>query len=166
MLRRPWSLPGGGRVQGVGPASGGVRGVFLPSPIELVSVSLPLLPCSLCAPCSERRRSLFVQDLLTCKCSCKFTHLDCKSRQLELNERTCRFVPMQQLRRSASPQPLPDPPCISSVFAHGPVAACLCLHSCDAAVSITITICMMLPAQEGAVAPGGSRGWYQTLPGS
>ncbi|XP_003965794.1 vascular endothelial growth factor A-A-like isoform X1 [Takifugu rubripes] len=43
-----------------------------------------------CAPCSERRKSLFVQDLLTCKCSCKFTQLDCKSRQLELNERTCR----------------------------------------------------------------------------
>lgn len=33
-----------------------------------------------------------MQDLLTCKCSCKFTQLDCKSRQLELNERTCRFV--------------------------------------------------------------------------
>uniref|UniRef100_H2TA26 Vascular endothelial growth factor Aa n=1 Tax=Takifugu rubripes TaxID=31033 RepID=H2TA26_TAKRU len=46
--------------------------------------------CSHCAPCSERRKSLFVQDLLTCKCSCKFTQLDCKSRQLELNERTCR----------------------------------------------------------------------------
>nr|XP_046255287.1 vascular endothelial growth factor A-A isoform X2 [Scatophagus argus] len=43
-----------------------------------------------CAPCSERRKRLFVQDLLTCKCSCKFTQLDCKSRQLELNERTCR----------------------------------------------------------------------------
>ncbi|XP_071325892.1 vascular endothelial growth factor A-A [Trachinotus anak] len=43
-----------------------------------------------CAPCSERRKRLFVQDPLTCKCSCKFTQLDCKSRQLELNERTCR----------------------------------------------------------------------------
>ncbi|XP_060905555.1 vascular endothelial growth factor A-A isoform X1 [Labrus mixtus] len=43
-----------------------------------------------CAPCSERRRRLFVQDPLTCQCSCKFTQLDCKSRQLELNERTCR----------------------------------------------------------------------------
>nr|XP_061789689.1 vascular endothelial growth factor A-A-like [Nerophis lumbriciformis] len=45
-----------------------------------------------CAPCSERRKRLFVQDPLTCKCSCKFTQLDCKSRQLELNERNCRFV--------------------------------------------------------------------------
>ncbi|XP_010863502.1 vascular endothelial growth factor A-A isoform X1 [Esox lucius] len=43
-----------------------------------------------CEPCSERRKRLFVQDPRTCKCSCKFTQLDCKSRQLELNERTCR----------------------------------------------------------------------------
>ncbi|XP_045900773.1 vascular endothelial growth factor A-A isoform X1 [Micropterus dolomieu] len=43
-----------------------------------------------CAPCSERRKRLFVQDPLTCKCSCKFTQLDCKSRRLELNQRTCR----------------------------------------------------------------------------
>ncbi|KAG7475640.1 vascular endothelial growth factor A-A-like isoform X1 [Solea senegalensis] len=43
-----------------------------------------------CVPCSERRKRLYVQDPLTCKCSCKFTQLDCKSRQLELNERTCR----------------------------------------------------------------------------
>ncbi|XP_059196158.1 vascular endothelial growth factor A-A [Centropristis striata] len=43
-----------------------------------------------CGPCSERRKRLFVQDPLTCKCSCKFTQLDCKSRHLELNERTCR----------------------------------------------------------------------------
>lgn len=33
-----------------------------------------------------------MQDPLTCTCSCKFTQLHCKSRQLELNERTCRFV--------------------------------------------------------------------------
>uniref|UniRef100_A0A8B9RNJ2 Vascular endothelial growth factor Aa n=1 Tax=Astyanax mexicanus TaxID=7994 RepID=A0A8B9RNJ2_ASTMX len=45
-----------------------------------------------CEPCSERRKRLFVQDPLTCTCSCKFTQLHCKSRQLELNERTCRFV--------------------------------------------------------------------------
>uniref|UniRef100_A0AAQ4PHV4 Platelet-derived growth factor (PDGF) family profile domain-containing protein n=2 Tax=Gasterosteus aculeatus aculeatus TaxID=481459 RepID=A0AAQ4PHV4_GASAC len=45
-----------------------------------------------CLPCSERRKRLFVQDPLTCKCSCKFTQLDCKSRQLELNKITCRFV--------------------------------------------------------------------------
>ncbi|XP_056289618.1 vascular endothelial growth factor A-A isoform X2 [Pseudoliparis swirei] len=43
-----------------------------------------------CVPCSERRKRLFVQDPLTCKCSCKFTQLDCISRQLELNEITCR----------------------------------------------------------------------------
>ncbi|KAG9333886.1 hypothetical protein JZ751_009405 [Albula glossodonta] len=43
-----------------------------------------------CEPCSERRKRLFVQDPLTCKCSCKHSELDCKSRQLELNERTCR----------------------------------------------------------------------------
>uniref|UniRef100_A0A8C2AUI0 Vascular endothelial growth factor Aa n=1 Tax=Cyprinus carpio TaxID=7962 RepID=A0A8C2AUI0_CYPCA len=41
-----------------------------------------------CEPCSERRKRLYVQDPLTCKCSCKFTQLQCKSRQLELNERT------------------------------------------------------------------------------
>ena len=38
--------------------------------------------------CSERRKRLYVQDPLTCKCSCKFTQMQCKSRQLELNERT------------------------------------------------------------------------------
>ncbi|KAG9342759.1 hypothetical protein JZ751_015623 [Albula glossodonta] len=43
-----------------------------------------------CEPCSERRRRLFVQDPTTCKCSCKFSQLYCKSRQLELNQRTCR----------------------------------------------------------------------------
>ncbi|KAJ8411528.1 hypothetical protein AAFF_G00163360 [Aldrovandia affinis] len=43
-----------------------------------------------CEPCSERRRRLYVQDPATCKCSCKFSHLYCKSRQLELNQRTCR----------------------------------------------------------------------------
>uniref|UniRef100_A0A8C3SQD3 Vascular endothelial growth factor A n=1 Tax=Chelydra serpentina TaxID=8475 RepID=A0A8C3SQD3_CHESE len=43
-----------------------------------------------CEPCSERRKQLFVQDPQTCKCSCKFTDSRCKSRQLELNERTCR----------------------------------------------------------------------------
>uniref|UniRef100_A0A8B9G8E2 Vascular endothelial growth factor A n=1 Tax=Amazona collaria TaxID=241587 RepID=A0A8B9G8E2_9PSIT len=48
--------------------------------------------CSHCEPCSERRKHLFVQDPQTCKCSCKFTDSRCKSRQLELNERTCRFV--------------------------------------------------------------------------
>ncbi|XP_036405997.1 vascular endothelial growth factor Ab isoform X2 [Megalops cyprinoides] len=43
-----------------------------------------------CEPCSERRKRLFVQDPLTCQCSCKHSESDCKSRQLELNERTCR----------------------------------------------------------------------------
>lgn len=48
--------------------------------------------CSHCEPCSERRKHLYKQDPQTCKCSCKFTDSRCKSRQLELNERTCRFV--------------------------------------------------------------------------
>ncbi|KAJ8288331.1 hypothetical protein COCON_G00009900 [Conger conger] len=43
-----------------------------------------------CEPCSERRRRLYVQDPFTCKCSCKYSQLYCKSRQLELNQRTCR----------------------------------------------------------------------------
>ncbi|XP_055492202.1 vascular endothelial growth factor A-like isoform X1 [Leucoraja erinacea] len=47
-------------------------------------------PESHCEPCSEKRKHLFVQDPKTCKCSCKFTHLRCKSRGLELNERSCR----------------------------------------------------------------------------
>ncbi|XP_063079491.1 vascular endothelial growth factor Ab isoform X3 [Engraulis encrasicolus] len=45
-------------------------------------------PC--CAGCSERRRRLFVQDPLTCLCSCKNTVAYCQGRGLELNERTCR----------------------------------------------------------------------------
>ncbi|XP_077090909.1 vascular endothelial growth factor Ab isoform X3 [Siphateles boraxobius] len=45
-------------------------------------------PC--CSTCSERRRRLFVQDPETCQCSCKHSEADCRSRQLELNERTCR----------------------------------------------------------------------------
>ncbi|XP_026228081.1 vascular endothelial growth factor A-A [Anabas testudineus] len=49
-----------------------------------------------CAPCSERRKRLFLQDPLTCKCSCKFTQLDCKSRQLELNQITCRCDKMRR----------------------------------------------------------------------
>ncbi|XP_048339435.1 vascular endothelial growth factor A isoform X2 [Sphaerodactylus townsendi] len=49
-----------------------------------------LKPENHCEPCSERRKHLFVQDPQTCKCSCKFTDSRCKSRQLELNERTCR----------------------------------------------------------------------------
>ncbi|XP_048882039.1 vascular endothelial growth factor A-A isoform X1 [Brienomyrus brachyistius] len=43
-----------------------------------------------CAPCSEKRRRYFVQDPLTCQCSCKNSELDCKARSLELNQRTCR----------------------------------------------------------------------------
>ncbi|KAJ0066231.1 hypothetical protein NL108_004140, partial [Boleophthalmus pectinirostris] len=49
--------------------------------------------CSQCAPCSERRKRLYIQDPLTCTCSCKYSHLDCTARKLELNERTCRSVP-------------------------------------------------------------------------
>ncbi|XP_068088723.1 vascular endothelial growth factor A, long form isoform X3 [Hyperolius riggenbachi] len=45
-----------------------------------------------CEPCTdtERRKHLFVQDPQTCKCACKNTDSRCKTRQLELNERTCR----------------------------------------------------------------------------
>ncbi|XP_075195087.1 vascular endothelial growth factor A, long form isoform X6 [Anomaloglossus baeobatrachus] len=45
-----------------------------------------------CEPCTdtERRKHLFIQDPQTCKCSCKNTDSRCKSKQLELNERTCR----------------------------------------------------------------------------
>ncbi|XP_045917278.1 vascular endothelial growth factor Ab isoform X4 [Micropterus dolomieu] len=45
-------------------------------------------PC--CDHCSERRKRLFVQDPATCRCSCKHTDENCKERQLELNERTCK----------------------------------------------------------------------------
>ncbi|KAL2082119.1 hypothetical protein ACEWY4_021937 [Coilia grayii] len=45
-------------------------------------------PC--CGGCSERRRRLFVQDPHTCACSCRNTVSHCRSRGLELNERTCR----------------------------------------------------------------------------
>uniref|UniRef100_A0A8C2GWR6 Vascular endothelial growth factor Ab n=1 Tax=Cyprinus carpio TaxID=7962 RepID=A0A8C2GWR6_CYPCA len=48
----------------------------------------PCEPC--CSRCSERRRKLFVQDTETCQCSCKNSEAYCRSRQLELNERTCR----------------------------------------------------------------------------
>uniref|UniRef100_A0A8C1KA96 Vascular endothelial growth factor Ab n=1 Tax=Cyprinus carpio TaxID=7962 RepID=A0A8C1KA96_CYPCA len=45
-------------------------------------------PC--CSTCSERKRRLFIQDPETCQCSCKHSEAYCRSRQLELNERTCR----------------------------------------------------------------------------
>ncbi|XP_056872651.1 vascular endothelial growth factor Ab isoform X2 [Takifugu flavidus] len=45
-------------------------------------------PC--CDHCSDRRKRLFVQDPVTCRCSCKHTDEHCKDRQLELNERTCK----------------------------------------------------------------------------
>ncbi|XP_053529642.1 vascular endothelial growth factor A-A isoform X2 [Ictalurus punctatus] len=45
-----------------------------------------------CEPCSERKKHWFVQDPLTCRCSCTLTQLQCRSRKLELNERVCRFV--------------------------------------------------------------------------
>nr|UZH24402.1 TLR23g [Mugilogobius chulae] len=54
--------------------------------------------CSQCAPCSERRKRLFIQDPLTCSCSCKYSHLDCTARKLELNERTCSRPEMTQLK--------------------------------------------------------------------
>ncbi|XP_010880656.1 vascular endothelial growth factor Ab isoform X4 [Esox lucius] len=46
------------------------------------------LPC--CDGCSERRRRLFIQDPLTCQCSCRHSDADCRTRHLELNERTCK----------------------------------------------------------------------------
>lgn len=45
-------------------------------------------PC--CSTCSERRKRLYSQDPETCQCSCKNSEADCKLKQLELNERTCR----------------------------------------------------------------------------
>ncbi|XP_072218127.1 vascular endothelial growth factor Ab isoform X1 [Leuresthes tenuis] len=45
-------------------------------------------PC--CDHCKEKRKSLFVQDPATCRCTCKHTDEYCKKRQLELNERTCK----------------------------------------------------------------------------
>lgn len=59
-----------------------------PPPIPPLSVSLS----SVCEPCSDRRRRLFVQDPTTCRCSCKHTEEYCRERQLELNERTCKYV--------------------------------------------------------------------------
>ncbi|XP_041721820.1 vascular endothelial growth factor A-A isoform X1 [Coregonus clupeaformis] len=47
-------------------------------------------PC--CDGCSERRKRLFIQDPLTCQCSCRNSDADCRARHLELNERTCRCV--------------------------------------------------------------------------
>ncbi|KAM6953993.1 LOW QUALITY PROTEIN: vascular endothelial growth factor Ab [Aplochiton taeniatus] len=45
-------------------------------------------PC--CEQCSERRKRLFIQDPLSCQCSCKHSVEYCKERHQELNERTCR----------------------------------------------------------------------------
>lgn len=45
-------------------------------------------PC--CDGCLARRKRLFIQNPLTCQCSCRNSDADCKARQLELNERTCR----------------------------------------------------------------------------
>uniref|UniRef100_A0A2D4HNK1 Vascular endothelial growth factor A n=1 Tax=Micrurus lemniscatus lemniscatus TaxID=129467 RepID=A0A2D4HNK1_MICLE len=53
-----------------------------------------------CEPCSERRKHLYKQDPLTCKCSCKFTDSRCKSKQLELNERTCRYLHLLHVKES------------------------------------------------------------------
>ncbi|XP_056603761.1 vascular endothelial growth factor Ab isoform X1 [Triplophysa dalaica] len=45
-------------------------------------------PC--CSTCSERRRRMFVQDPETCLCTCKNSEVYCRSRNLELNERSCK----------------------------------------------------------------------------
>lgn len=61
-----------------------------PPPLSLSLLSTQCEPC--CSTCSERRRRLFVQDPETCLCSCKNSEADCRSRNLELNERNCRCV--------------------------------------------------------------------------
>lgn len=63
--------------------------LFLPTSV-FVSPSSVCEPC--CDHCSDRRKRLFVQDPVTCRCSCKYTDEHCKERQLELNERTCKWV--------------------------------------------------------------------------
>ncbi|XP_026866897.1 vascular endothelial growth factor Ab isoform X3 [Electrophorus electricus] len=60
----------------------------LPFSLSLSGYSGNCKPC--CSACSERRKRLFVQDPETCKCSCKHSEADCRLKQLELNERTCR----------------------------------------------------------------------------
>ncbi|CDQ71391.1 unnamed protein product [Oncorhynchus mykiss] len=45
-------------------------------------------PC--CDGCLARRKRLFIQNPLTCQCSCRNSDADCRARQLELNERSCR----------------------------------------------------------------------------
>ncbi|KAF4079493.1 hypothetical protein AMELA_G00178640 [Ameiurus melas] len=45
-------------------------------------------PC--CSTCNERRKRLYIQDPETCQCTCKHSEADCKQKQLELNERTCK----------------------------------------------------------------------------
>ncbi|KAM8826637.1 vascular endothelial growth factor Ab isoform X1 [Synchiropus splendidus] len=45
---------------------------------------------AVCEPCTDKRKRLFVQDPVTCRCSCKHTDEYCKDRQLELNEKTCK----------------------------------------------------------------------------
>uniref|UniRef100_A0A672RW23 Vascular endothelial growth factor Ab n=1 Tax=Sinocyclocheilus grahami TaxID=75366 RepID=A0A672RW23_SINGR len=82
--------------------------IFIPSCVVLTRCNVLLFCCSFrvkkdipekrensqcepcCSTCSERRRRFFVQDPETCQCSCKHSEADCRSRQLELNERTCR----------------------------------------------------------------------------
>lgn len=70
--------------------------LFLPTSVS-VSPSSVCEPC--CDHCSEKRKRLFVQDPVTCRCSCKHTDEHCKDRQLELNERTCKWVSARTRRR-------------------------------------------------------------------
>lgn len=62
----------------------------VPTSVSVSPSSSPCNPC--CDQCSDRRKRLFTQDPVTCRCSCKHTDEHCKERQLELNERTCKWV--------------------------------------------------------------------------
>lgn len=99
--------------------------------LRCLSVSPFCFPCSHCEPCSERRKRLYVQDPLTCKCSCKYTQLQCKSRQLELNERTCRFV------YELSPR-------ATCIFSSSPIwRSEMCMYIALVAFSLLHSICMV-----------------------
>lgn len=58
-----------------------------PFPVSVLSIHCK--PC--CSTCSERKKRLYIQDPETCQCTCKHSEADCKQKQLELNERTCRW---------------------------------------------------------------------------
>ncbi|KAL0967531.1 hypothetical protein UPYG_G00253450 [Umbra pygmaea] len=47
-------------------------------------------PPTECLPCHKRKKRLYIQDPLTCQCSCRHSEADCKARNMELNEGTCK----------------------------------------------------------------------------